>query len=386
VTTLKNTTAEERLGILFVTYVLCTTQQGKVALSKSEKMTVLRTKLFLQVFERLLIFTLWMSKTDGFWKLGDESAKKLAQKSIKSLMRLISENFERESAQGWNLSKFHEFLHITHYIDLYGAPTNFETGPCERMHKEIAKKPGRKSQKNHATFTKQAASRLAQRYIIDIAHNRLVPENETQKCSKSRLGSSFTLNIALSSQQRPPSYNVSVSSFSGVVGKDLCRDLYPDLAEFIVSFFAQFKKMPTSILCCSEALDETGNLYRAHHDYRGSGFWNDWAWVSYSRENVEGGFTNVPAKLLCFLPHGLPGNEDCHVVCHPCKWPERNNKVSSLVSKWKLVPPSEATYNKIPYDIVPVSSIFSHCLIVPDLEVAGVVYEILEQDKWSTKF
>jgi hypothetical protein len=200
------------------------------------------------------------------------------------------------------------------------------------------------------------------------------------------LGSSFTLNIALSSQQRPPSYNVSVSSFSGVVGKDLCRDLYPDLAEFIVSFFAQFKKMPTSILCCSEALDEAGNLYRAHHDYRGSGFWNDWAWVSYSRENVEGGFTNVPAKLLCFLPHGLPGNEDCHVVCHPCKWPERNNKVSSLVSKWKLVPPSEATYNKIPYDIVPVSSIFSHCLIVPDLEVAGVVYEILEQDKWSTKF
>jgi hypothetical protein len=61
--------------------------------------------------------------------------------------------------------------------------------------------------------------------------------------------------------------------------------------------------------------------------------------------------------------------------------------VSKLVSKWTLVPSGNGTAGQnIPYDVVPISSLLNHCLMVPDLEIPDVVYEVTEKKKWHEKF
>jgi len=390
ITTLTQTTADECLGILFITYVLCSTSQGRKAVTDNSKVSIARLNVFLKIFERLLIFHAWMCSKDGFWIPGDTRARNRALRSIKSLMNLITENLTRDSAQGWNISKMHELLHITHFIDMFGSPTNFDSASCERMHKDVAKKPGRKSQKRHETFTMQAASRLADRYVIDRAYHEIVGDDERTGDDNDIpvVGSSFDIVVASADEDNHvagPNYQVSVRGFRNLSGRLSQENLYPNLVEYIVAYFAEYyEDVPGTIQCCTEMADDDGKLYRAHPDYRGAGFWHDWALVSYQRNSADEGYDNVPAKLLCFLPNGLPDDEQCHVVCHPCRW--QKQVLSPILTRWSLQPCSDAAINDIPYDIVPMSSLFSHCLMIPDLVLPGVVYEVLEKDLWWRHF
>jgi len=390
---LTNTTAEELVGIMFVTYLLCNTQLGRDALSMSDKMSIARINMYVALFEKIFIFLAWMSSKNGFWDINDTRAKRRASKKIDALVTFICENFTRESKQNWNISKMHELMHLPKLIEMFGSPMNSDAASSERMHIEIAKKTGRKTQKHHRTFTMQAATRLADRHVIDVAYKYLVEmPNEMEKSTlepkspPSQYGSTFVLNVTEStSASFGIDYHVSISGRGALAFAKLESVLYPDLAEFIVAYFSEFDDpMPPTIRCCTEFYDYEAECgFRAHHDYRASGFWHDWALTSYGNDSEEG-FANVPSKVLCFLPDGIPGNDECHVVCHPCKWNKK--RVTQLITKWQLLPCSEASINNIPYDIVPASSLFAHCLIVPDLAEDGTVYEVADKSKWAELF
>jgi hypothetical protein len=388
ITSVKRITGEESLGMLFVNYILSVTGQGREAvLCEVEKFSAARYNVFKSVFEKILLFMAWMTKPEGYWMLGNQTrGRNRATTSIKSMMEFICENFSRKSNQDWNISKMHELLHITHFIDQYGSPTNYDAGPGERMHKDFAKKPGRRSQKRHATFTVQAANRLADQFVLDYAYDQLVAQddkdNNESKPSSHCSGSSFSIRVHGNADHN--NFNVSIHGHGALSSEDLAAQLYPDLIQYIVAFFSEYPQMPTTILCCTEYVDDAKHIYRAHHSYRSTGFWHDWAWVSYLREGPNEGFTNVPAKILCFLPHGLPGDSRCHVVCHPCQW--RSLNVTPIVRQWTLVPCDAATTNNIPYDIVPAVALFGHCFVVPDLRESGTVYQIVDKSEWADKF
>jgi hypothetical protein len=384
ITNLSNLTAEEHVGILFMVYLLMFTNQGKMALQKTPTMTANRIKLYEKVFEKLLIFVSWMSRDTGFWKANDPTAMAAASGSIKALMGFIVENFSRSSAQGWNISKMHELLHVCKFIELYGAPANYDSSASERLHKDVAKKPGRRSQKRHETFNHQCAVRLADRHILDFAYKMLNDDPTCPKASgekKAAEGSHFTLLV----QETPDTlhYEVSVVGTRSLSSEDLANKLYPNLVEYIVSYMSEAGDVHNKVRCCSEWIDEHGVLYRGHHNYRGNGFWHDWAWVSYTNDSEEG-FANVPAKILCFLPHGFDNMSETLVVCHPSNF--RHRSLSLLVTEWQLVAPTSTMYNAIPYDVVPASSLCGHCLIVPDLFQESKIYEIAEKDSWENYF
>ena len=389
ISSLANTTADECLGILFISYLLCVTTQGRNALSHCDKMSVARINNFVKIFERILILHTWMSNSDNFWKLDDIRSKKRASKCIEKLIDDICEQFTRTSNQGWNISKLHELMHMTYLINQFGSPMNYDSGPCERMHQDVAKKPGRKAQKRHTTFTLQAANRLTDRHVIDHAYYQLIVRPEEMNANKTApsYGSNFYLNISQTvDTNESTSYEVTVRGMKTLASaQDLEALLYPDLVEYIVAYFAaSADDMPTSIRCCSEFIDETETVFRSHHNFRGSGFWHDWAWASYATDTTDQGFQNVPTKILCFLPDGVPGNNSWHAVCHPCQW--RKKKETDLINQWTLQSCAQATINEIPYDIIPASSLFSHCLVVPDLVQPGVVYEVMDKSLWSSRF
>ena len=128
---LANTTAEERVGILFATYILCVTSNGHAALNDNEVMSIARINQFVNVFEKLLLFLAWTSRKDGYWSLSDGREYRRATKAIGSLVKLICNNFPRPHGQGWNVSKMHELLHITRFIDLFGCNLTLSAGLTE---------------------------------------------------------------------------------------------------------------------------------------------------------------------------------------------------------------------------------------------------------------
>lgn len=392
---LTNTTAEELVGMMFITYILCITNKGRNAVANSNKMSIARINTYVTLFEKLLIFLSWISSTDGLWKLNDTQSRNVAVMKVGELVDFISQNFTRKSDQNWNISKMHELMHFPDVIDMFGSAINCDATTGEKMHIEIAKKTGRKSQKSHKTFTMQAANRLADRHIIDFAYKYLVEIPDAEKAKSSiatassspSVGSTFVLNVVAdnSLNANVTHLEVSICGKGALAHTNLEPRLYPDLVEYIVRYFAEHcDEMPESIRCCSEYIDEEGFVFRAHHEYRSSGFWHDWAMTSYTDNNSEKGFTNVPSKILCFLPDGLPDDSQCYVVCHPCRWTKI--QVTELVTKWELQPVAEATLGKIPYDIVPASSLHSHCLVIPDLEEPGTVYEVTDKSNWADLF
>jgi hypothetical protein len=400
ITSPTNTTADEFLGFLFMSYLLTLTEYGNEALLHSPKMTGDRIQLFRKTFEDIMIFYMWLSKKTGFWTTGDTEANLTAKKAIQSLVTHICNNFTRKSSQGWNLSKMHELLHYPKHIHWYGSPLNYDSSACERMHKDTSKKPGRLSQKNHATFTSQAAHRLSQRLVIDHAYNALFPQQDsdvsttipTMKPSNYVVsnGSSFALDISTDEDKNGEMFiQVKIVATSHAMEKYKLDDcLYPNLAEFVVAYFSDQEDMPSRISCATEFLDEEGSFYRCHHNYRMNKFWHDWCLVSFKKEGDSDQCASVPCKILSFIPSlEFPDGRQQEanlVVCHPCNWGYA--QVGSLAKRWNLLSCAQATYNGIPYEVVPLSSIVSHCMIVPDLKQTGVVYEIENCLEWSNYF
>ena len=135
VTSIKNCTADENVGIMFVLYLLIMNTQCRQALVATEKISIARLNEYVKVFNNLLVFLMWLSSPNStFWQLQDARSHNRASRRINSLMDLITNDFNRKKGQGWNISKMHELTHITRLIDMFGSPANYDTGPCERMH------------------------------------------------------------------------------------------------------------------------------------------------------------------------------------------------------------------------------------------------------------
>jgi len=83
-------------------------------------------------------------------------------------------------------------MQLPKLMEQYGPPVNFDSSACEKLHKDIAKKPGRQSQKRHKTFTQQAAQRLSERQMISRAYN--IIHNETNN-NNAKVSADSYLNI-----------------------------------------------------------------------------------------------------------------------------------------------------------------------------------------------
>ena len=90
--------------------------------------------------------------------------------------------------------------HIT--LSYLVHPATLTLRPCERMHKEIAKRPGRRAQKQHERFTFQAAQRLADRHVLDKAYHDIVrdyelPESDEENSNSYEMMTSFYMHLLL---------------------------------------------------------------------------------------------------------------------------------------------------------------------------------------------
>jgi hypothetical protein len=391
--TLTNASGEESVGILFMTYIHLSTKFGHQAYSNhNHKFTMMKGIKYIKIFEFLLVFIEWLSSSREYWNVNDKQAMKKALSNIYGFVRYLTSNFERDSKQKWNISKIHELFHVPQLITSYGSPINFDSSANERMHKVIAKQPGRRSQKRIDSFDYQCALRLAQHYVINKAfeivsksHEKHI-QAETLNTEKQRKACPSTFMTTYHNQSKANKKSGGGTITASVYGtkslnlKNLNDCVYPNLVEFIAYHFAKFNNDGT-VICLTEAIGEDHVVYRCHPNYQKGGFWHDWAWVKFE-DNKNSGY--VPAKLLAFIPEGIPGSTECHAVCHPCQW--KSKKVSSLLECWILEPCDKQINNGIPYEMVPLTSLSGHCLAIPDLSEPGHIYTVLPRKEWANLF
>lgn len=397
-TSLSNCTADETFAIFFMLFLLMNSSHGQAAFLLSPKMTRKRMQQYVFMFEWVLCYVCFLSSKQIYRSLIVEGDNSVLVKKTSEMVAYMSIYFPRtsEEKQGWNLSKIHELRHYATFIEMFGCPSNFDTGPCECMHKEFAKKPGRKSQKRHATFTMQAANRLGQKHIVDHAYLYFAgPESKftLEQATETPSGSYMTVvaSPVFDNNGNKSSVHTDVKGSGVNLGnQDLAYQLHPDLVEYL-SQFLQNIHQETFVRVCSEYYDCEGILYRAHQNYRGLGPWHDWVWIGYVDDTSDEGFTNIPAKIICFLPEGMPDNPNPLIVCHPCEW---NSKlITNIIERWQLVAsPRSKQKRTYGFDIVELTALNGPCFAVPDLYTDGsylpsdYVNIVKEKEEWGDYF
>ena len=147
-TDLKKITGSEMNGLMFVLYISLQSNIAHESLNNlpksSIKFTSSKMKEYTKLLQRMLCFLMWMKKEDGF-NIDHQSYEKY-QSAIRELLHDYKNVVQRDG-NGLRIKKFHQILHLPFLLMLFGAFSNSDTGPCERLLKYLVKQPFRTTQK-----------------------------------------------------------------------------------------------------------------------------------------------------------------------------------------------------------------------------------------------
>jgi len=252
--------------------------------------------------------------------------------------------------------KFHCHYQTTKVVPLYGDPSQYEAGSCERGLKTWAKKASRTAQKNSnvEAFSFQTASRVSDGQLLakacDLAltttpqmdgkwindwHEALVGTRIEQGGRVQLAGNYFF-------SRNKPHYRFDMKNRSVVrvcrKGNDITgsstRVLDSEIQSQILYALQNFEEEgninPVDVLeIWMELQDEEGKYLRATPSYPQLGAWYDWASVHFERGGLD---YFLPAKCLLFYRdrHGEPS-----ALIHGVDWEPVRNKSSLLLTEWQ---------------------------------------------------
>jgi hypothetical protein len=240
----------------------------------------------------------------------------------------------------------------------------------------------------------QAGNRLAEMNMITHLYEQMnqklthisTPAKKSMILPKSS-GSAFKINLL-----RQVDSNGTVTLKTSVQGLGVLRNIN-HLEQYLPKDLIQFILMKSdlssvahqsSIVCNTEVTVNDEIHYRCHFDYRSEGFWYDWGYVTFFSASNPDKWSSVPAKILCILPQGIPGNSEFQLVCHPCQW--RYTRETNLITRWTKHISNPLINHGVPYEMVPIDCLGGHCLVVPDLVNNNTVYLIEEMNQWENYF
>ena len=132
ITTITETTANAKVGIMFTIVVIGLTEDGKQLFENIfENKTIFRNMM--ECFQMLLSYWMWLKKPT-FWSRTITNEKFNAKRAISIMLQSILNLWPRQSGQGWELAKFHEQLHVPEDIVRFGSPIGTHSGPREHNH------------------------------------------------------------------------------------------------------------------------------------------------------------------------------------------------------------------------------------------------------------
>ena len=89
-----------------------------------------------------------------------------AEYGLRHYVRIFREVINDDDQEMLKNGKFHQLLHYVHYINMFGAPSNYDGSIPESMNKEFAKQTGKRTQQRYKTVNEQCAFRVYENNLI----------------------------------------------------------------------------------------------------------------------------------------------------------------------------------------------------------------------------
>jgi len=94
----------------------------------------------LYILEMLLSFHAWY-KCGGPYKCANEVEQCKIHKALSKMLQTVKEKIPRNICNGWKLQKFHNILHFSRDLFMFGSPQNWDASPGEHNLIDFAKRP-----------------------------------------------------------------------------------------------------------------------------------------------------------------------------------------------------------------------------------------------------
>jgi len=93
--------------------------------------------------------------------------------SIVKLLETVKSEILCSVCNGWKLQKFHDMLHVSRYMHMFGNPQNWDASPGEHSLIDFAKRPAQRTQKCHEMFIMLVTEWLQETNVLNKAYTLL---------------------------------------------------------------------------------------------------------------------------------------------------------------------------------------------------------------------
>lgn len=318
-------------------------------------------------------------------------------------MSKYKETVDRTDGNGLKIPKFHQMLHMRHYILRYGPPLNYHSGPGEKNANVLAKQQANWTSRNLSTFEQEVGKRLSEHIVIDSNIRNHIPEfsKNIPKDNLSIGGTRFKVVLSPPDDQDDVQPILLVERRRKKNAPNQMTLFNMDVLDFLWKTLMDF--VPHGEIMCFSEHKRNGLIFRSHPSYCSGISWHDWAMFKWTVNNQV---KEIPGEILCFVDlrdmvsePQITGYDDKgeEILSPPPCEPGIYAVVNSLVDVPSHLETSvlllEGTWEtkrngKLLHRLMDVETISDNTFVFPNfgMEHHNKVYVVSKRESWSMEF
>ena len=392
--------AKEYTGVLLVMAAILRCKSGQDILKKARKKNFREDWLIKDW--TLLVETLLQWEAHLCLAEMDKKHVTRLEKKNRFIMFLLKKVGHRTKGMGFKVMKFHAIIHLVEDIIMFGVPMNVDTGSNESHHK-TTKVAAKLTQKDIKTFEKQTSDRCDDFEVLDLAeqerqgrplweyYDGYIHKDFVEKEEEDTIGGMM--------------YHVFRDQETNLVRFDIkTRMAQKDDVAIDLQLLHYLEKLQNKLQTNVATFDKlqicaehtrSGQMFRAHPNYRGKGPWRDWVMLQWQ----EGDF---PAQIWCFLDlTGLPTgiavevdenstvNKGIYAVVSSTVYVEEDSPLSDIFTPLKLeseMVGEEGQVLKRRFYLVDVEAFKDPLCVIPNVGTKDEYLMMKPRAQWSDDF
>lgn len=290
--------AKEFTGVLLVMAAILRMKSGQNLLKRARKKNFREDwniKDWILLVETLLQWEAYLCLD----QMQKTHVKRLQQKN-RFVMFLLKKVGNRTKGMGFRVMKFHQILHLYLDIIMFGVPMNVDTGSNESHHKST-KIAAKLTQKDITNFEKQTSDRCDDFRVLDLALEEIDGRplweyfygydrsNEATEEPTDSIGG-MMYNVFVHADKNDTDFEIKTR----MKNKEKVR-LDGDLLKYILRIQTLLVRAGyDEFLQVFSQYNRGEQIFRAHPNFRGKGFWRDWVMLRWDQGDY-------PAQIWGFL-------------------------------------------------------------------------------------
>jgi len=258
--------------------------------------------------------------------------------NVRKMMSMLKGSVNRgNGTMNWQISKFHELLHILEDSTNFGSPRNYDASKTEKGLQKWVKTPSATVAKRGGDkYQERIATRLSEIISLEkaCAHLQISPRSppvvdETTAATVKKAN----FKVCKSSTTSKP-FSQRVRNRSG--DKHVNQDHQLDAG--LLKWLIEKDHIRFGSIVYSEVYLKDGSLLRASPDYGGTGPWYDW--VTYLMADEDGATVECPFLVLGFFVNAQDVVTAFGKTADYTK-PPKEHCTDDLLFQWKMLPDYE---------------------------------------------